>query len=181
MENVSDKRGVPQRLAGPDLVQAAGTHVLIFKVEAREYALPAHHVAEVVRMAAITPLPEAPRWVEGVLNFRGRIVPVVDLRARLGIPRREPDLSTPIVITTAESGLFGLIADELVEVLLLSSHQLDPAIGESAGSPAITSMVRYGDRLILMLDPDRLHDGSLAAVLSSNSSLEASSREAEPT
>jgi len=160
--------------------EAAVSHVLIFKVEAREYALPVHHVVEVVRMIAITPLPEAPPWVDGVFNFRGRVVPVVDLRARLGIPRREPDLSTPIVITVAEAGLFGLVPDELVEVLPVSGHQLEASNGHTAASPAVAAMVRHRDRLLLVLDPDRLHDGSMDAVLVNRIEAEAAPGEAEP-
>jgi purine-binding chemotaxis protein CheW len=148
----------PLPLPGSAAEAAAVSHVLIFKVETREYALSVHQVVEVVRMVAITPLPEAPPWVDGVLNFRGRIVPVVDLRARLGISRREPDLSTPIVITVAEAGLFGLVADELIEVLPVSGHQLDASNGQTPASPAVAAMVRHRDRLLLVLDPDRLHD-----------------------
>jgi purine-binding chemotaxis protein CheW len=154
--------------------------VLIFKVEARECALPVHHVVEVARMVAITPLPETPPWLDGVFNFRGRVVPLVDLRARLGIPRREPDLSTPIVITMAKAGLFGLVPDELIEVLPVADHQLDASNGQPAASPAVAAMIRHGDRLLLVLDSDRLHDGSLNAVLPNRIETEAAPEEAEP-
>jgi purine-binding chemotaxis protein CheW len=131
-------------------------------------------------MVAITPLPEAPPWADGVFNFRGRVVPVVDLRARLGIRRREPDLSTPIVITVAEAGMFGLVADELIEVLPVAGHQLDASNGQTAASPAVAAMVRHRDRLVLVLDPDRLHDGSVNAVLPNRIEAEAAPEEAEP-
>jgi purine-binding chemotaxis protein CheW len=158
LDKLLDPPRAPLPLPGSVPEEAAVSHVLIFKVETREYALSVHQVVEVVRMVAITPLPEAPPWVDGVLNFRGRIVPVVDLRARLGISRREPDLSTPIVITVAEAGLFGLVADELIEVLPVSGHQLDASNGQTAASPAVAAMVRHRDRLLLVLDPDRLYD-----------------------
>lgn len=131
-------------------------------------------------MVAITPLPETPPWVDGVFNFRGCVVPVVDLRARLGIPRREPDLSTPIVITMAEAGLFGLIADELIEVLPVSGHQMETSEKVTAASPAVAAMVRHGDRLLLVLDPDRLHDSSVDAVLPNRIEGDAAPEEPEP-
>lgn len=167
MEEALDTPRSPLSVSG-DIDETSLSHVLVFKAESREYALPVRAVVEAVRMVEITPLPEAPSWVDGVLNFRGRVLPVLDLRARLGIPRRERDLSTPIVITAAESGLFGLVADELVEVLSLSSDQIDDASLESSGTPAVTSMVRHHDRLILVLDPDRLQDESLEAVISNS-------------
>lgn len=156
------------------------SHLLIFKLGARECALPVHHVVEVARMVAITPLPETQPWVDGVFNFRGRVVPVVDLRARLGIPRREPDLSTPMVITMAEAGPFGLVADELIEVLPVSVHQAETSNRVTAASHAVAAMVRHGDRLLLVLDPDRLHDGSVDAVLPNRIEAEAAPEEAEP-
>lgn len=180
LDKLLDPPRAPQPLPGsaPE-EEAALSHVLVFKVDFREYALPVHHVVEVVRMVAITPLPETPPWVDGVFNFRGRFVPVVDLRARLGIPRREPDLSTPIVITAGEAGLFGLVADELVEVLPVSSRQLDASNGQTP-SPAVAAMVRHRDRLVLVLDPDRLHDSSVSAVLPNGIEAEAAPEEADP-
>lgn len=164
MEEVLDTPGSPPSVS--DAVDETSlSHVLVFKAESREYALPVRDVVEVVRMVVITPLPKAPSWVDGVLNFRGRVIPVLDLRARLGIPRREPDLSTPIVITAAESGLFGLVADELVEVLPLSRDQVDAPNAETAATPAVASMIRHDDRLILVLDAHRLHDEPLDAIL----------------
>jgi purine-binding chemotaxis protein CheW len=158
-----------QQTSGAPPGEGPSTDVLVLRLEAREYALPVHRVIEVVRMVAITPLPEAPPWVDGVVNLRGRVVPVIDLRARLGIPRRVPDLSTPIVMTVAESGAFGLVADELVEVLTLSPEGPDAGSEEAASSTAVTATARHGDRLILMLDADRLHDRSVDALLPTGS------------
>ncbi len=179
MEEVLDAPGSP-----PPVSQAVDetslSHVLVFKADSREYALPVRDVVEVVRMVVITPLPEAPSWVDGVLNFRGRVIPVLNLRARLGIPRREPDLSTPIVITEAKSGLFGLVADELVEVLPLSTDQVDTPTAENAATQAVASMVRHHDRLILVLDPHRLHDEPLDAVLSDDTEPDSPAGKAGP-
>ncbi len=137
--------------------------ILVFLLDGREYAVPVHLVIEVARMVAVRKLPEAPHWVDGALNFRGRIVPVVDLRARLGMERREPDRSTSIVITRSESGPWGLVTDDLIEVLSVSPEELDSE--ETALSPVVICAVRHADRLILVLDADRLHDRSLDVLL----------------
>ncbi len=139
--------------------------LLVFLLDRREYALPVHRVLEVVRMVAVRELPEAPPWVDGAINFRGRIIPVVDLRARLGLQRREPDMATSIVITTAESGAYGLVADDLVEVLSVPPEEVDTE--ETAVSSVLAGAARHADRLILVLDPDTLRNPSLDALLPS--------------
>lgn len=124
----------------------------------REHALPVEDVIEVVRMVAVTPLPEAPPWICGVINFRGRIIPVVDLRTRLGMPPREPDLSTPIIIVGRSEAAAGLVADGAREVLALASAAVEAPHRHSSSAPAVSGMVREGDRLILLLDTQRLCD-----------------------
>lgn len=166
-----------QQPSGAPRGEGPSTHVLVLRLEGHEYALPVHRVIEVVRMVAITPLPEAPPWVDGVLSLRGRVVPVIDLRARLGIPRREPDLSTPIVMTAAKSGAFGLVADDLVEVLTLSPEGLDAGSEEAVSSSAIAATARHGDRLIPVLDADRLHDRSVDVLLPTGSTPDAEESE----
>jgi purine-binding chemotaxis protein CheW len=164
MDHGARPPGVPQLRATLPPGDDALTGVLVLKLEGREYGFPLDHVLEVVRMVALAPLPEAPSWVHGLLNLRGRTVPVIDLRVRLGLPRREPDLSTAIVVTTTGSGLLGLIADELVEVVFVAPHELDPAGIETAASPCVIALARLGDRLILLLDVDRVREGSSDAI-----------------
>src|SRR5690349_13823440 len=98
----------------------------------REYALPAEHVVEVVRMVAVTPLPEAPPWLAGVINLRGRVVPLIDLRTRLGLPPAEHGLTTAILILEAGGATIGLIADVVTEMLEIGADEIE-APGELAG------------------------------------------------
>ncbi|HEV3465113.1 MAG TPA: chemotaxis protein CheW, partial [Actinomycetota bacterium] len=90
--------------------------MILLRVEEREYALPLGCVVEVVRMAALTPAPGAPGHVLGLLDLRGRVVPVMDLRARLGLPPATPGLSTPICVVEAGGRAFGLVADAVTNV-----------------------------------------------------------------
>lgn len=130
--------------------------LLVFRVDGREQALPVEHVVEVVRMVAATPLPEAPAWVVGVIDFRGRVIPLIDVRRRLGALPREPDLATPIVVVRVGEVAAGLVVDEVVEVLALPDEAVDPP----ASATAVCRVARSGDRLILVLDPQRLCEGS---------------------
>lgn len=132
--------------------RAAGTaQLVVFRLHGQEYALPVEHVSEVLRMVAFAPVPDAPAWVPGVINLRGQVVTVVDLRARLGLPAGEYDLATPIIVADTPTGHVGLIADEVVELLTLPSGAIDSAEDMDAGN-AVSAVARAGDRLILIFD-----------------------------
>jgi purine-binding chemotaxis protein CheW len=128
--------------------------VILLRVEEREYALPLGCVVEVVRMAALTPAPDAPAQVFGLLDLRGRVVPVIDLRTRLGLPAAAPGLSTPICVVEAGGRAYGLVADAVTDVhpLLAPVERLEVT---PAGSPA-AGVTHVGGRLVTLLDPERL-------------------------
>jgi purine-binding chemotaxis protein CheW len=153
-ERTRDPRPGPARAVRLDRPDAV--HVLVFTVGDRHCALAVEDVIEVVRMVAVTPLPEAPAWVAGVINMRGRIVPVIDLRTRLGMPSREPDLSTPIILVGRDEAAAGLIADQAGDVLALPNAAVEPPRSDRAQAPAVSGVAREGDRLILLLDVERL-------------------------
>jgi purine-binding chemotaxis protein CheW len=142
--------------ARPPTAGATGLRVLTFRLDGREHGLSVADVVEVVRMVEITPLPEGPRWVAGVLNYRGRVIPVIDLRARLGLPCRAPSLSTPLIVVDAGPRLAALLVDEADEVLALSADEVQPPDPVAAACPAVTALARPGKRLIVLLDAARL-------------------------
>jgi purine-binding chemotaxis protein CheW len=129
---------------------------LVLSLERREYALPVKHVVEVLRMVAVTPMPEAPAWIAGVLNLRGKGIVVMDLRTRLALPARTPDLNNQIVIVDSKGELLGLIVDEVVEIITLPGSALKPADKLSGASAMFAALAHAGERLILVLDLDRL-------------------------
>ena len=125
---------------------------VIFRLAEQEYALPLERVGEVLRMVAITPLPEAPAWLAGVINLRGRVIPVIDLRLRLGLPPRALGLNTPIIVVEHGGRQMGLIADAAVEVLERPAEP-DAVPAELAGAALlVTAIIRAGARLITVLD-----------------------------
>ena len=74
---------------------------VIFRVESGYYALPLERVVEVLRMVSVRPVPDGPAWLAGVINLRGRVLPIMDLRARLGLPPQPVRLETRIIVTDA--------------------------------------------------------------------------------
>jgi purine-binding chemotaxis protein CheW len=125
-------------------------------VGGREHAVPVEDVIEVVRMVAVTPLPEAPPWIAGVINMRGHVIPVIDLRIRLGMSPRDPELSTPIIVVGRSEPAAGLIADGASEVLTFGSGALEAPHPRSTSAAAVSALAHQGDRLILLLDAERL-------------------------
>ncbi len=136
-----------------------GVHLLVFRLELREYALPITQVVEVLRMVAIAPVPEAPVWLPGVINLRGHITPVIDLRTRLGLARRQPGLNTPIIISRLRDASLGLIADEVSDVIDIPSSLLEKVNRVDGSAPPLSAIAHMDARLIMILDLPRLCAG----------------------
>jgi purine-binding chemotaxis protein CheW len=133
---------------------------VVFRLHAREYAFPIGQAIEVLYMVALTPLPEAPGWLPGMINMRGRVIPVMDLRTRLGLPQRTPDLNTAIIVAQAEYGVVGLIADAVVEILALPSESIATPDALAGATHTVASVAHVGDRLIVILDVHALCAGA---------------------
>jgi purine-binding chemotaxis protein CheW len=105
-------------------------------------------------MAALAPLPDAPGFVLGLLDLRGRVVPVIDLRRRLGLPALQPGLSTPICVVEAGGRGFGLVADAVTDVRPL----LGPveALEVAPDTSPVAGVTHVDGRLVTLLDPGRL-------------------------
>jgi purine-binding chemotaxis protein CheW len=129
---------------------------VILRIQNSEYALPVGRVIEVLRMVALAPVPEAPRWIAGVLNLRGKGVLVMDLRQRLGRLAPAPGFNTPIVVLQTSAEPLGLIADEVLEIMALRREALKPVEQLPGTTGMLAAIDHAGERLILILDVDRL-------------------------
>lgn len=140
---------------------------VVFQVNGQEYGLSVEQVIEVLRMALLTPVAEAPRGFAGILNLRGNAVPVLDLVERLGGLQREASLDQAIVIVMIANRLVGLVVDAVDEVVDLDEDSIrpaDPLLGTSnnyLGVARLKNADSKGDReenyrVILLIDVDRL-------------------------
>lgn len=136
------------------------TQLVVFQLHEHEYALPAGRVVEVLRMVALTPVPEAPPWLPGVLNLRGVVIPVVDLRARLGMPAAAYSLNTPIIVVNGCNRRLGLIADAMIDVVGLTVDALEHFERGAADQSVVVALAHTGSRVILVLDADRVLAGT---------------------
>jgi purine-binding chemotaxis protein CheW len=128
--------------------------VILLRVDGRAYALPLGSVVEVVRMAALAPVADAPRFVLGLLDLRGRVVPVLDLRLRLGLPATPPGLSTPICVVATRGRVFGLVADAVTDVRPVLAAVAKPEL--APGDGPVAGVTQVDGRLVTLLDPERL-------------------------
>lgn len=136
---------------------------VVFVIGRESYAVPIDAVQEIVRVPEITAVPDAPRYLEGVINLRGRIVPVMDLRSRLRLPRLDRTRSSRALILQHSGSAMGLIVDAVQEVRKLPVDALEapPDMIAAAGVAYITAVAKAGERLIIFLD--------MAAILSAHS------------
>src|SRR4051794_16768669 len=124
--------------------------LVVFSLGEEEYALPITQVHEIIRYTEPrTVAAEAP-WVRGVINLRGKIVPVYDLAARLGLSSDRPE-QAKIVIVESTNDTAGVIVDDVEEVLTVEQEQLDQV--PTAGNDSIDGIVKIDDRLVVLLNP----------------------------
>ncbi len=129
-------------------------HIVSFRMGSEEFGVDILQVREIIRMTTITRVPNAPGIVEGVINLRGKVVPVVELRRKLGMPYVEPDKNTRIVIVELEEKTVGFIVDAVSEVLRIPQNVIEPPPSIAAGINAefITAVGKLEDRLLILLD-----------------------------
>ncbi len=127
--------------------------VVVLHVQDGDYAVPIARVQEIVRVPTITRVPNAAHGVEGVINLRGRVLPVLDLAARLGIGQVERNTSARVVVVEHGTSGIGLLVDGVSEVLRLSPEQVDPPSDVDAAA-CIEGVAKVAERLILLLDLD---------------------------
>ena len=129
-----------------------------FKIGDEEFGVDILRVQEINRMSQITKVPNTPDFLEGVINLRGRIVPVIDLRVKLGMLRKEHDKDTRIVVVELKGKTMGFIVDEVNEVLRISKDitEAPPDIISGVNAEYITSIGKLEDRLLILLDLEKI-------------------------
>jgi purine-binding chemotaxis protein CheW len=128
--------------------------IVVCELADEHYGLDIAKVFEIIRHQPITAVPRSPRFVKGVINLRGRIIPVVDLRERFGMQPAEPTKETRIVVAESAATRVGLIVDSVSEVLLVPSEAVEPTPEVAAGADAeyLRGIANLGDRLVMLLE-----------------------------
>lgn len=129
-----------------------------FFVGQEEYAVDILKIREIKSMMEVTNVPKAPSFVEGVINLRGDIVPIINLRRKLALPEAEPSEESKIIVVEFESRLVGMVVDEVSEVIEISEDKVSPPPPIIGGVEAefLKGVGKLGDRLLILLDLDKI-------------------------
>lgn len=135
--------------------------LVTFEVGSEEFAIPILSVQEINRMMEITRVPQSPPFVEGVINLRGKIIPVVDLRQRFGMERVERNGDSRIIVVEVKGRVIGFTVDRVNEVLRIDSGIVEPApaMVASVDSDYVQGVGKLPDRLLILLELANLFRG----------------------
>ena len=159
MEQATDSRSAVDERTGGSQSDGELLQLVTFVVADEEFAIPILTVQEINRMMEITRVPESPDCVDGVINLRGRIIPVIDLRKRFGLGASERSNDSRIVVVEVNEGVIGFTVDRVNEVLRVSADIVDPPppmVCNHDGADYVQGVGKLDDRLLLMLDVNRL-------------------------
>lgn len=153
-------------------VRLAGKY-LTFRLAQEEYGLEILKVQEIIQLQAITRVPRTPPYVRGVINLRGKVIPVVDLRAKFGIEGAEDTERTCIIVVQIQAGdavlVIGILIDEVREVLDIRAENIEesPSFGSSVETEFILGMGKVNGQVKILLDIDRVLNATDAISLRS--------------
>ncbi|MFU2210246.1 chemotaxis protein CheW [Desulfovibrio sp. JY] len=143
--------------------------LVTFSIGEEEFGVDILSVQEIIRMMDITKVPRAPDFVEGVINLRGKVIPIIDLRRRFGLSTRDHDKHTRIIVIEINNMIVGFVVDSVSEVLRIPASTVEPPPPVVSGleSEYISGVGKLEDRLLILLDLDKLLSGEERDMLGS--------------
>ena len=133
--------------------------LVTFRIGEEEFGVDILRVQEIIRIMEITRVPKAPDFVEGVINLRGKVIPIIDLRKRFGLEVKEHDKHTRIIVIEMNNMIVGFVVDAVSEVLRIPADTVEPpppAVMGGIDSEYISGVGKLEDRLLILLDLDKL-------------------------
>ncbi len=145
--------------SGPGAGSASTTHQFVgFRLGGEDYAIAITKIQEIIVMKPITRIPQVPGFIEGLINLRGSVIPVVNLRTLFGLEHRDLDDETRTIIVNVGDRTIGYIVDEVTQVMRIASEQIQPAPVSitSVSKQHIAGLAQIEDRLLVILEIERL-------------------------
>jgi len=142
----------------PEARQDELSQVVSFHLGEEEYGVDIMKVQEIILMGQITRLPGVPEFIRGLINLRGHVIPVVDLRWRLGLGATESTEDTRIIVVSMAGKTVGLIVDSVSEVLRIDDEQVEPAPKSVAGigQEYLLGLAKLDERIVILLDIEKV-------------------------
>lgn len=128
--------------------------IVVAELAKEEYGIPIMQVQEIIKPPEITRIPNMPEFIEGIINLRGKIIPVVDLRKRFHLEKKEMTEATRVIVTNIEGSAIGLVADSVSDVIRLAQDAIDPIPSMMAqiDSQFISGVGKLDKRIIILLN-----------------------------
>lgn len=131
--------------------------MVVFKLGSEEYTVPITCVQEIIMPQDATHIPKSPNWVEGVINLRGRIIPIIDGRKKFMMESVEASSDTRIMVLDVEQEVVGLIVDAVEEVVHIETKNIDPApVDTEQNADFLEGIVKHQERLLIMVNLTKL-------------------------
>ncbi len=159
--NAPTTEGAPRPGDASPVIQLVG-----FRLDNEDYAIAITRIQEIILMKPITRLPQVPDFIEGLINLRGSVIPIVNLRKRFGLPAREVDDETRIIVVNVHDRTVGCVVDAVTQVMRINRDQIQPPPLSvmAVAHQYLSGLARLDDRLLIILDIDRLFDEPSLAV-----------------
>lgn len=143
-----------QKKAGSE---ARNKRIVSFLISQKEYAIEIRFINEIIYSKAVSPLPGASDYIEGIIDLRGKVIPLINLKKRLKFASAEPTPSEHALIVDVSGRKYGLIVDQVLQVITIEEHEIQRTEKFlERGVPYLQGVCRFKDRLILLLDLEHL-------------------------
>jgi len=139
----------------------AEKQMVLFKLGSETYGLDIGTIHEIIRMQPINKVPKAPYYVKGVINLRGKVIPVIDMGERFGMDKVERDNNNRIVVVNHQDTTIGIVVDSVTEVLSIPAGSIEPVsdIVTTANSDCLSGIAKLNDKMVILLELDKLLSG----------------------
>jgi purine-binding chemotaxis protein CheW len=143
--------------------QAELIQLVSFNLDREEYGVYVLKVREIIRMSNVTRVPNTPYYVEGVINLRGKVIPIISLRKKFSLAEKESDKQSRIIVMDVDGELMGFIVDSVSEVIRVSAGEIQPppsVVNGGVEQEYLSGVINRADRLLVLLDLERVFSQS---------------------
>jgi purine-binding chemotaxis protein CheW len=130
-----------------------------FKIGNEEHGIDVLKVREIIRMSNITRVPNTPHYIEGVINLRGKVIPIISLRTKFSLPEAENDSRTRIIVMDMDNELMGFVVDSVAEVIRIAVNEIQPPppiVTGGIDQECLSGVIHHAERLLVLLDLEKM-------------------------
>jgi purine-binding chemotaxis protein CheW len=130
-----------------------------FKIGNEEHGIDVLKVREIIRMSNITRVPNTPHYIEGVINLRGKVIPIISLRMKFSLPEAENDNRTRIIVMDMDNELMGFVVDSVAEVIRIAISEIQPPppiVTGGIDQECLAGVIHHAERLLVLLDLEKM-------------------------